>query len=285
MGNDTQSGVVRIFATILRSLAKILIKNNIPLANSVEIMKRALVEAALEEGQTTDSQISLKTGVHRKDVNRLRTAIRDGVVQQSPIKGLAMVMSVWAHDPRFQDADAHPRVLPRKGAKGAPGFDDLIRASKVDLAPATVLKELAAQALIAVHKDGGIELLSTTFVAQSGEAALRAFEATITDHVRIAANNILAEPGASRDFDQVLRYSHLSAASVEALEAEARLLAQSYLEQLNALAHRLQRADDESGQLANGRFVTGTYVAPVLPDSGAGCDLSMTTSDKKDEAE
>ena len=283
--NSTQSGVERILAAILRSLSKILIKNNIPLSGSVEILKRALVETAIEDDRTTDSRISLKTGVHRKDVKRLRAAIRDGVVENSPIKGLAMVMSVWVNDASFQEADGRPRVLPRKGATGHPGFDDLIRASKVDLAPPTVLTELEAQALVKIHDDGGIELLSTTFVAQSGEAALKAFEATVTDHVRIAANNVLSPPGAPRHFDQVLRYTHLSAESVEALEAEARRLARVYLEQMNAMAHRLQSADDASGQLANGRFVTGTYVAPVLPKPGDGADLTMTTSLKEDEAE
>lgn len=283
--NSTQGDVERILAAILKSFSKILIKNNIPLSSSVEILKRALVETAIEGERTTDSQISLKTGVHRKDVKRLRAAIRDGVVEGSPIKGLARVLSVWANDAPFQESDGRPRVLPRKSATGHPGFDDLIRASKVDLAPPTVLAELEAQALVKIHDDGGIELLSATFAAQSGEAALKAFEATVTDHVRIAANNVLSPPGAPRQFDQVLRYSHLSAQSVEALEKEARRLARAYLEQMNAMAHRLQSADDASGRSANGRFVTGSYVAPVLPELEDEVESTMSTSQKKDKAE
>ena len=265
MSSGKQHRTERIFATILGSLSKILIKNNIPLGNAVELLKRSLVEAAAEDESTTDSLISLRTGVHRKDVKRLRSSIIDGVSENSPIRGLAVVLATWSHTKPFVDDAGQRRILMRRGRPGQPGFDDLIKASKIDLAAATVLQELETQALVKLHEDGGIELLSETFVAQSGEAALKAFEATVTDHLRIATSNILAPPGDPRYFDQVLRYSHLSAESVEQLEAEARRLARAYLEHMNALAHRLQSEDDASGQLADGRFVTGAYVAPRHP--------------------
>ncbi len=284
MQNSEDHGVEKIFAAILRVLSRMLIKNNINLNTSVEILKRSLVEAAVEDDRATDSLISLRTGVHRKDVKRLRAALRDGTVEKSPIRGLAMVLSVWANAAPFQDSKGRPRVLRRAGTSVVPGFDDLIRTSKVDLAPATVLQELDAQNLIQIHEDGRIELLSSTFVAQTGEAALEAFEATVTDHLRVAVSNVLSAPGEPRHFDQALRYSHLSAKSVRLLETEARRLARQYLEHMNGLAHRLQSEDDASGQLANGRFVTGTYVAPVLEQPGEETE-TMKILPKKDQTE
>ena len=59
-------------AAILGSFSKVLIKNNIPLVAPVGILKRALVEAATEDGGATDSPVSFGTGVHHKDVKRLR---------------------------------------------------------------------------------------------------------------------------------------------------------------------------------------------------------------------
>ena len=282
MSSGEQNRVERVFATILEPLSKLLIKNNIQLTSIVEILKRSLVDAAMDTENTTDSLISLRTGVHRKDVKRLRTAIAHGTTENSPIKGLAVVLATWANADPFRDAEGQPRILPRRGTAESPGFDDLIKASKVDLAPATVLRELDTQSLIETQADGRIVLLSSSFVAQTGEAALKAFEATVTDHVRVAASNVLSSPGAPRHFDQVLRYSHLSASSVDALEAEARRMARDYLEHMNALAHRLQSEDDASGQLANGRFVTGAFVAPVYPDQSEGSEYT-TTSPKKDE--
>jgi hypothetical protein len=172
-------------------------------------------------------------------------------------------------------------MLRRSGEDGQPGFDDLVRASKVDLAPATVLQELIAQSVAKQHDDGLIELLSSTLVARSGDAALRAFEATVSDHVRIAADNVLAPPGAARRFDQAVRYSQLSDASVKQLEAESRKLARAYLEHMNAMAHRLQSEDDASGKLASGRFVSGVFIAPTYSTADAedSTDASDSTKD------
>lgn len=269
MGNTTRSTttdrIERALSALLKPLSKLLIKNNLDVQTATEALKRALVTEGLSDESATDSQVSLRTGVHRKDVKRLRAEIESGQTKKIPTRGIALVLTTWSQEPPFCDAAGQPRLLPRKGRPDAPGFDELIKASKVDLAAATVLSELERQDLIKRHPDGQLELLSATFVAQSGDAAIDAFEATVGDHLRIATENVLSPPGAPRQFDQVLRYSHLSASSVAALEAEARKMAQSYLETLNAMAHRLQSEDDASGQLANGRFVTGAFIAPIHP--------------------
>ncbi len=274
MSSDTQSKVEKILASILAPVSRLLIKNNTSLPSAVESLKSCLVEAAIEEGADTDSLISLKTGVHRKDVKRLRAVSNANSSEKSPTKGLAIVLSLWTNDDRFQDGKGNARILYRNTEDG---FDTLVRASKVDLAPATVLRELAAQNLVLQHTDGGIELLSSTFIAQIGDAALKAFEATVSDHLRVATNNVLSAPGMPRDFDQVVRYSHLSDASVASLEAEARKLAGEYLAHMNAMAHRLQSEDDAAGTFSNGRFVSGVFVAPSFDQT------SITSAEKESD--
>lgn len=255
----------RTLASVLRPLSKIMIKNNFSVQMGIETLKRALVGSALDGTDATDSLVSLKTGVHRKDVKRLRSDIEDGSPAKFPIQGLAMVLATWTQQKPFSNGTGGGRPLARKRNGDTPGFDELIRASKVDLAAATVMNELQAQDLVTQHPDGAIELRATAFVGKTGDAALEAFEATIADHVRIATENVLTPPGEPRQFDQVLRYSHLSDASVTQLEETARAMAADYLGTLNALAHKLQSQDDASGNLLNGRFVTGVFVAPTPP--------------------
>lgn len=280
MSEDAQDRVEKIFAAVLKSISKILANNNFQLRDSVELLKRAMVTAATEDGAASDSLISLRTGVHRKDVKRIREGVNSNFAENPPTKGLARVLSLWANDPRFCDPDGKPRLLLRADTGDQPGFDSLVRTSKVDLAPATVLQELVTQSLVLQHDDGGIELLSTTFVGRSGPAALRAFEATVTDHLRIAVDNVLSPPGAPRQFDQVVRYSHLSDASVEKLETEARKLARAYLEHMNAMAHRLQSEDDATGQLANGRFVSGVFIAPTRTEQALETEQAAAPAKK-----
>jgi len=213
-------------------------------------------------GRETDSYVSMMTGLHRKDVKRLRRDISNAP-KRLALAPMAAVMSRWANLKPFGDGRGHPRPLARYREGGAANFEDLVRACKVDIPAATVLAEMDRQELIAVGPEGMLTLLNTTFVPRTDDAALAALEATLSDHLRVAVENAVAHKDEPRQFDRVVRYSHLSPASVASLEAAARDRATNYLEELNALALELQKQDDASGQAHRGRFVSGIYVAPV----------------------
>lgn len=271
MQSEKSDRLARTLQLIFIPVSKLLIRYNIPFRSAVEALKVALVSSASSDPQASDSLISLKTGIHRKDVRRLRDASGLEVKRKPPISSIAIVMSAWFTRTEFVNSDRKPRLLVRKTGTADPGFDDLVRLCKVDLAPATVLAELKAQELVAQHPDGNIELLSKTFLPATDDAALEAFDATISDHIRIAVENTTAASGAPRQFDQVVRYSHLSEQSVKDLEDVARERARAYLEDLNTMALKLQMADAETGADQSGRFVSGVFVAPT------------TTSDTEDQ--
>lgn len=74
MFEEENSKFERTLASLLRPIARLMIANDLPLARTVELMKRALIAEADRDEAETNSHISLKTGVHRKDVKRLRGA-------------------------------------------------------------------------------------------------------------------------------------------------------------------------------------------------------------------
>lgn len=265
MGNEPNS-LDKTLALLLRPISKLLIDNNVPIQNAIEALKRAMVSAAGESTETTDSHVSLKTGVHRKDVRRIRAETGEMSPGKRTISPIPLVMTYWAKTPPFCDSAGCPLDLPRFARTGVTSFDALVRASKVDLPPATVLGELLSQGLVAEQPDGTLRLLTTTYIPTTDSARLAAFDATMSDHIRIAVQNATSPADAPRDFDQVLRYSQLSEASVARLEAKARAAANDYLEALNALAHDLQQNDDTSGAAHKGRFVTGVFIAPTNGD-------------------
>jgi hypothetical protein len=66
-------------ALVLRPLARLMIDHGLQLPSVVELLKQALVNEAagaygLADKASTDTRIALLTGVHRKDVKRLRSA-------------------------------------------------------------------------------------------------------------------------------------------------------------------------------------------------------------------
>lgn len=251
--------------TLFEPLAQMMISRGVTLGTATEVLKQALVGAVemMEESRPTDSKISLRTGLHRKDVKRLRdqTPSQPG---KPKLNAAARAISRWVHDPRFCQPDKTPRDLSRHGEPAEPGFDDLVRAAKIDLPPATVLAELAEQQLVELLPDGELRLLATTYLVREGDdVTLRAFEATVIDHLRAATHNLSAKEGEARCFDRAVRYSHLSRDSVDFLEQEARDQAQHLLEKINALAYDLQQKDADQAHANDGKFVLGAYVRPT----------------------
>ncbi len=106
---------------MLAPLVQLLVANGVTYPQFTAALKVAFLRAAhaeleAENKKTTDSAVSLRSGVHRKDV---RSLTADG----SRLTGLAdrakslpdEVFMRWTNDPRYLDADGLPKVLPLRG--------------------------------------------------------------------------------------------------------------------------------------------------------------------------
>ncbi|MGH0002775.1 DUF6502 family protein [Pseudovibrio ascidiaceicola] len=247
---------------LLAPLAKAMVARGVTIGPATEALKRALLQAAIEEtpGKTTDSRVSLKTGIHRKDVKRLRSDENGSSLKKS-INATALAISYWATAPEFQSAEGTPRNLPRQGSDKEPGFDELVRLTRADMAPGTVLEALIEQGVVAELDDGFYRLLTHALLPAPGSAEqVAAYQATLSTHLSAATHNLIAPQGEALNFDRILRYSHLSEESVETLNRLTQEKAQMLLEEVNALAREMQMNDAE--QTANGRFAFGAYVLP-----------------------
>ncbi len=252
---------------LLEPLAQAMVAHGVTVGSATEALKKALLKAVEDSSDTplSDSRASLLTGLHRKDVKRLRN-LDDEAPEKRSCSAAALVISHWATSPEFQDNSGEPRELRRKGSEGGPGFDDLVRLARIDMAPGTVLKTLLDQNIVEQGQDGDLRLLTHAFLPSGGGAEqVAAYQATLSAHLLAATQNLLAEPGARRNFDRAVRYSHLSEASIEELRKVSDEKAQALLQEINALARSLQ--DKDQGKGHSGRFATGAYVMP-LPDKG-----------------
>ncbi|WP_240722629.1 DUF6502 family protein [Poseidonocella sp. HB161398] len=242
----------RALAALLAPLAEAILARGLPLPAVTEALKSALVAAALRaDGETaSDSRVSLRTGIHRKDVKRLRTA---EAPKPTSLGAAAMAASHWAVGPGWQDASGAPRVLSRAE------FDAMLRETRADMAPGTVLALLEEQGTVEALEGGGLRLAARALVPKAGTPEqVAAYAATLAPHLAAATHNLTAPPGTPRHYDRALRYSHLSAAALAELEALARARAQAALEDLDSRARALQ---DREGA-ARGHFVFGAYILP-----------------------
>lgn len=244
MDDSDKSPAEHMLLALLRPVARFMIDSDIGLAGAVELLKSALLaEAFAQSPDGSVSQISLMTGVHRKEIKRLENG------QSAPGKAsaAARVLTLWQNDPDYLEG-GQPRALTRSGASG---FDALVSLSKVDAAPATVLSLLITSGNV-TEEDDLIRFVTASMVPHDREEKMRAAVATLVPHLDTTIGNLIDE---IEHWDQALRYSHLSQEAADELEADATRMAMEMLQALNRKANALQ--EENQGQTL---FVAGTYV-------------------------
>jgi hypothetical protein len=143
--------------TLLRPIASLLLKCGLTWREFAEVSKGVFVAVAGSEyglrGRPTNlSRVAILTGIHRKEVARLRD-LEASAGPPAPAKttDATRVLSGWHQDPEFLAADGRPRVLPETGPAGS--FEALCRRYGGDVPPGAMGKEL--KRVGAVTEDAG----------------------------------------------------------------------------------------------------------------------------------
>jgi hypothetical protein len=254
-------------AEVLRPLARLMIDHGVQLPSLVDMLKKALVEQAelaygLADKGSSDTRISLLTGVHRKDVKRLRQ-VTDTVPPASPIMPIASsVVARWISEPRFLHADQTPRQLartPTRGNVGEPDFTTLVAEVSRDVGARAVLDELVRLGVVESREDGFVALKSNSFVPKEGLRESFHFLGTnVGEHLAAAVHNL--RPAQSEPFmlEQSAFSEDLSATQADLLQQRARQLWTNALQQfLQSATVAWQRSEGDAGLKHRVRF--GVY--------------------------
>jgi len=254
-----KSAVVRI----LRPLVGLLMEHGLTYPWLSNVLKSVFVEVAdkefrLRDKRQTDSRITLLTGVHRKDIRRLRDPAA-GSEQEPPSSVFlgAQLVAVWTSDPRFTDANGHPRALPRRGQDDQAGFDTLATSVNKDIRPRAVLDELLRVGAVQMDDRDYIELKTDAFIPSKGfEEKAYYLGQNVHDHIAAARHNV--QDGAPPLLERSVYYDGLSPRSVRELEALAQHEGMRVLQILNRRARELQAGDKHASD-AGHRINFGVY--------------------------
>lgn len=244
---------------VLAPLVRVFIAHGMNLTLVVELLKGVYLEVAqrhfrLEKGRMTDSRLSVLTGVHRKDVKRLREQGKDGEVAPRGASLGARVIGLWTGDAAYRDQQGRPRDLEH------PQFEALVESVSKDVRPRTILDEWLRQGLVEWRETAQgrrLHLCDTAFVPSGDLDELAWYLGrNLHDHAAAAASNLLGE-GPPR-LERAVFYPGLTAASVAELDELARAEASASLQRLNqAILERLAR--DRGRADADHRFCYGVY--------------------------
>ncbi len=255
---------------ILQPLAQLMIGHSVQLGAITEMLKKALVDAAVSGAQhasteMTDSRIAIVTGVHRKDVRRLRQEAASPVVSHdyTPMMSVgAQVVARWISEQRYLTTHNKARSLartPRHAAPGEPDFSSLVAEVSNDVGAKAVLDELLRLGIVKAQADTHVQLHSDAFVPQDGLREQFHFLASnVSDHLATAVHNL--KPGRQNGamLEQSAFSQNLSADDAAELEQTARHLWSQALQQFLQKATVAEQRSSQKAQ-ATQRVRMGVY--------------------------
>lgn len=258
---------------ILRPLARLLMAHGIHFPAFSELAKWVFVDVAARDfpddgSGLSDSRVCLLSGVHRREVKRLRAEAPQYQTPQSVSMG-AQIVARWCGESIYLDAQRRPKPLPRLSGQGREAsFERLVESVSKDIRPRAVLDEWLRLGVAALDEADCVHLAEAAFVPANGvEEKAFFFAKNLHDHLAAATHNLL--DGKPAYLERCVYYDGLSDESIEKLRLLSRELAVGALQEINRQAMTLQQQDSER-ENADQRMTFGVYFYDESTRTGGG---------------
>ena len=254
--------LVSALRQLLRPLVRLLLARHLTYPILKEILKEVYVDLAdrdfaLPDRPQTATRIALLTGIHRKDVKRLRTALGE---QESPEAGAplgAQLVARWLGEPTYLTPSGEPRPLPRRSANGDASFESLVASVSKDIRARAVLDEWLRLGAARLDDEGRVALEVEAFVPERGfDEKAFFFGRNVGDHLATGAHNLRGEGPPL--LERAVYYDGLDADDVDELAGLAEKLGTEAIRRINRRAREL-RGDTSALDAASERMSFGVY--------------------------
>jgi len=260
--NKTQAALVKAVTLLCKPLIRLLIEKGVTFPQFRELMKTLYVDVANEAFtqdniQPSDSRIFVLTGVHRKDIKRIREQAE--FPEQTISSGASLngeIVARWTSMPEYLDEKGKPRKLLRGEKDNQAGFDQLVRSVNKDVRPKVILDEWLRLNMLSI-KDDYIVLSRTAYVSNKEFNDMAYYLGhNVHDHLASCVNNILVNDDPM--IERSVYYASLTENSVNKLRSIANKKGNELLQHLNKQAIKLYDTDKLKDD-ANYRMRLGVY--------------------------
>lgn len=201
---------------ILEALSEVMLEEGVSFAEFTELAKQAFVGAAEKvldnEKRVSDSRIAILTGMHRKDIKRLRAMDEPTLNPETAKTNRATaVVSAWMREAEYRDQEGNPLDIPFDGQ--APSLKALINDFSGDMPAKAVRDELQRMGVLEEVKTG-YRLTIPSYVPNQNKAAIFDFLSSDTrDLIQTIHHNLNADKEDKR-FQRKVIYDRLSPETV-----------------------------------------------------------------------
>lgn len=245
---DIPQSMMTAVRKVLRPLVRLLLNFRMTFPRLAEILKSVYVEVAEEEfrlpnKKQTDTRLSLLTGIHRKDIKRLRAQENTDHSTPANVDISTRIIARWIGEPNYLDDSKQPRILPFTDQPDELSFERLVEeVCKKDIRPRVVLDEWLNLGIATLHSDNSVSLNVDAFIPNKGFDEKAFFLGhNIADHLAAATDNLINDP--SPFFERCVYYDGLSAESVQQLQEIIATKGMETLLEVNELAMKLKTQD------------------------------------------
>ncbi len=260
---SVQQRVLTALQRVLKPLIRLALAQGVNYPMLLETLKTVFVQVAeedfkLAQREQTDSRISLLTGLHRKDVHRLRDQPENTPNQSSLATLGSQLVGLWISDADFIDDDGKPKALPRLASVGGKvSFERLVARVSKDIRARPVLDEWLRLGIVHIDANDCVYLNTEAFVPNIGfEEKLYFFQQNIHDHVAATAHNLMniSPPMLER----CVYYDELTPAAINELNTLAQEQGMIALKAVNKRAIEL-KSESQNPIEADQRFTFALY--------------------------
>lgn len=248
LSNDSPVLIAAVFK-IMRPIVKLLLHYQISFPQLTAIIKSIYIEVAIadfaiDDEKQSDSRVNFLTGVHRKDIKRLRdpSAAKDAIFQANSLG--QKILDRWHKTKKYLDSDGFPRSLPiRSKNSSKSSFEELVASiCKKNIRPRVILQEWLRSDIVKCENEevslNPRESLSNNRLHEK----IVFFSQNIHDHLIAGSHNLMGQK--PPHFDRSVFYDRLSLNSVSQLSELANKLGMEALQEMNAKALELQTEDE-----------------------------------------
>lgn len=268
-------------ARLLRPLVRLLIRTGVTFPMLTELLRELYVNVAeydfaLPRKEQTDSRVSLLTGIHRKEVRRLRGAGAPVNAVPATISQTSRILARWLADPEFSNGDGQPLPLLRMAEPAQPSFERLVASVTRDVRPRAVLDEWLDRGLIVIDDQDRAVLVEAAYVPRGGDdQQLYYLGRNLHDHIAAAVANV--EAPSPRFLERAVHYDGLTRELAEQLQQRSREVAMQALQKLNREAHTAS----DGAPPGRWRWNFGVYIYAEEDAPPAATDRHAGSSDKE----
>jgi hypothetical protein len=198
MNEKLQNAISAAIVKVLRQLIRILLRNDVPYGTFADLAKWVYVDVASREfgilgRKTSDSRVSVITGLSRKEVKRMKEFSASSDLGASDrYNRAARVISGWLNDSSFSDWNGSPLDLPFEGETAS--FSSLVKAYGGDVPVRAVRDELRRVGVIE-ERDGKIRLIARGYIVKDGDVEkLSIMGSDVSELISTIYHNIVNDP-------------------------------------------------------------------------------------------